>query len=264
MTVAGPEPRVVLVVAGLDPSGGAGVLADARTLAHHGVHACGVVAAITAQSTREVRRVGAVAPAMVRQQLEALLADVAVHAVKVGLLASAANARVVAEVVRALGVPVVVDPVLRATTGRRLLGRAALDALREHLLPVATVVTPNAAEAAALTEGETPRDEAGMRAAARALVGMGARAALVTGGHVAQPAGWCVDVLGTLDGEETFRVPRIAAAPVRGTGCMLSTAIAAHLARGASLGDAVQRAKDLLTKKLRATLAPGRGARTLV
>lgn len=252
---------VVLAIAGTDPSGGAGVLADARAIAAHGAHACAVVAAVTAQSTREVRTVRAVPAALLRQQLDTLLEDVAVDAVKVGLLGSVANVRVVAEALAPLALPVVLDPVLRATAGRTLTDPEAMDAIRALLLPLAAVATPNAMEAGALLASPAPAtpDDAG--ASARALVALGARAALVTGGHVDEGAAECVDVLATAEAMHELRVRRVPEAVVRGTGCLLSSAIAARLARGESLHAACAAAQRWVAEQIARAIPIGNGPR---
>src|SRR5262249_26287526 len=184
---------VALTIAGSDPSGGAGIQADVVTFARFGVHGASVLAALTVQDTRGVRAVTGVPPELVAQQLAAVRDDLDVRAAKTGMLLGAAVVEVVADALRARPVPaLVVDPVLRATSGDALLDPAALDVLRTRLLPLATPATPNLDEAEARTRRRVDGPEA-MRDAARALVDeLGAGAALVKGGHLAGPA---LDVL---------------------------------------------------------------------
>src|SRR5215831_8126040 len=254
------ERPVALTIAGSDPSGGAGIQADLATFAAFGVHGAATIAALTVQDTRGVRAVTAVSSATVSQQLDAVLADLPVVAVKTGMLHRAAVVHAVAERLRA-GPPraLVVDPVLRSTSGAVLLDAAGVEALRAHLLPLATVVTPNLAEASALTgmRVETPAD---MAAAARALVVLGVRAALVTGGHL---SGDAVDVL--CDGRDARELvaQRIPGDPVHGTGCALSAAITAALARGADLPHAVAAAKSYVTRAIAGAYRLGGGAAVL-
>src|SRR5262245_2647620 len=181
-------PAVALTIAGSDPSGGAGLQADLKTFHAFGVYGAAVVTALTAQNTRGVRSVADVAPDVVGAQLDAVLDDLAVVAAKAGMLHRAAIVEVVASALAARrDVILVVDPVLRATAGQALAEADVADALARRLLPLAALVTPNLAEAAALT-GRAVHDLATMADAGRALVDLGAQAALVTGGHLAGPA----------------------------------------------------------------------------
>jgi len=250
--------KTVLLVSGLDPSGGAGFLADARVCAEHGVRAVGVVTALTVQDTRGVRAVDVVAPERIAEQLVTLLSDVEVDAVKVGMLG---DAEVLARVAAALAqtrAPLVWDPVLWPSRGGVPLFRGD----PRPFLAEARVVTPNLAEAGALLGGPVPADVPAMRAAARELCARGARAALVTGGHLDGPR--AVDVLAEGDAIVELDGPRADAGPLHGTGCVLSAALACGLAGGAPLSDAARRAKQYLTEKLRAPLTVGQGARVLV
>lgn len=252
--------KTLLVIAGLDPSGGAGLLADARVAADHGVRAVGVATALTVQDTAAVRAAHPVPAEVIADQLATLLADVEVDAVKIGMLGDAALAPVVARALAATRAPVVWDPVLLPSRGGVRLLAGDVAAAAAILLSEARVVTPNLAEAAALT-GLTVDNVDDMRSAAAALRRAGAAAALVKGGHL---SGDPVDVLH--DGEEVhvFAGRRIDAGPVHGTGCVLSTAMACALAAGAPLAAAVGAAREYLRGKLGAPLAPGRGVRTLV
>jgi hydroxymethylpyrimidine/phosphomethylpyrimidine kinase len=248
--------RVALSIAGSDPSGGAGVQADLKTFHAFGVYGAAVISTLTAQNTTGVRARRAVDPEFVALQLTLVLDDLPVDAAKTGLLGCAATVERVAAILRARRpAALVVDPVTVAGTGEPLADPDTLPALRRALLPLATLVTPNLAEAAALT-GRAVNDVAGMAAAARACVDLGARAALVTGGHL--PGAPC-DVLfadGTLTELPGARVgPPVA----HGAGCTLSAAIAAALAAGAELTEAVARARRYVARALAGAPALGRG-----
>lgn len=245
-------PRV-LTIAGSDPAGGAGIQADLATFAALRVQGCAAITALTAQTPRGVRAVHPVAADVVREQLEAAFDDAwgDMRAVKTGMLATGEIVRTVARFAHARGAAVlVVDPVLRASDGAELLERTASEALMRELLPLATVVTPNATEAGALLGRAAPRDVSDMRDAAGAIVARGPRWALVKGGHV--DAGKdCIDVL--TNGTETheFRVPRVRGVDPHGTGCRLSAAIAAFLAHGAEMPDACRRAQGFVAEWMR-------------
>ena len=254
-----PPPRV-LTIAGSDPSGGAGIQADLKTIHALGCYGMAVVTALTAQNTVGVTGVHPVPAPFVAQQVDTLLADCPPAASKTGMLFSAELVAVVAP--RGAGGrlgALVVDPVMVATSGDRLLEPAAEDALRGSLVPVATVVTPNRAEAEVLT-GRTISGVDEAVAAARTLVAMGAGAALVKGGHDDDPAR-ATDVLVTRDGEvATWTRPRIAL-EAHGTGCTLSAAVACGLAAGLPLSEACRRAGDFVHLGLAGSFAVGRGAR---
>ncbi|MBM3498486.1 MAG: bifunctional hydroxymethylpyrimidine kinase/phosphomethylpyrimidine kinase [Armatimonadetes bacterium] len=233
--------RTILTIAGSDPTGGAGVQADLQVIASLGCHGCGVITALTAQDTREVHAAHPLAADWVREQLDRLLADVRVDAVKVGMLGTASVAEVVADALATWRhTPIVLDPVLASSRGSELLEPAGLRVLKEGLLPIVSLVTPNLAETEALTGLQT-RDVLRMREAGAKLLELGAAAVLVKGGHL---AGQPVDVLCAGDGVWELPGERIeGGAAVHGTGCALSTAAAVFLARGQSLPDAVRRAK---------------------
>jgi hydroxymethylpyrimidine/phosphomethylpyrimidine kinase len=251
---------IVLTIAGSDPSGGAGLQADLKTFAAWRVYGTAVVSALTVQNTRGVHARHPLSPALVRAQLDTLLADVAVAAVKTGMLPDAATIDAVAAGLRRVpAVPLVVDPVFASTSGQVLADASAVGALRDTLLPLAYVVTPNLDEAAALV-GVPVHTRADMQAAARALVGMGAHAALVKGGHL---EGSAYDVLYADDRLCEFDAPRVATAPVHGTGCALSAALAAALARGEPLAAAVAHAKRYVLGALERAEAIGHGLRSL-
>lgn len=265
MTGTVPRPRpaghppVALTVAGSDPSGGAGVQGDLKTFSALGAYGCAVLTALTAQSTRGVTGVHEVPPTFVAEQLRTLLDDVAVDAVKIGMLATARVADAVREVLaeRRPGV-VVLDPVMVSTSGHRLLDEDAVAAVR-RLLPAADLVTPNVPEAAVLLDGDPSRDLDGMLAQARALRAAGARRVLIKGGHLTGAE--AVDVLVGPEGEEVLRAPRVATTSTHGTGCALSSAVAVLRTRHATWTDAVRAGKAWLTHALRAAddLAVGHG-----
>jgi hydroxymethylpyrimidine/phosphomethylpyrimidine kinase len=234
---------VALSIAGSDPSGGAGIQADLKTFAAFGVYGAAVIAALTAQSTRAVSAISPVQAEFVARQLEAVLDGPEVAAAKTGMLYRADVIAVVAATLGARPVgALIVDPVLRATSGASLIEVDALPVLRDRLLPLATLVTPNTDEAEILT-GRRIRSPDDMAAAARALVDLGARAALVTGGHL---PGDAVDVLCDGEGVHEYRAARVGRGSPHGTGCALSAAIAAGVARGGTLRDAIADAKEWL------------------
>ena len=248
---------VALTIAGADPSGGAGLQADLVTFAAFGVHGAAVVTALTAQNTRGVQAIAAVDPAFVAAQLDAVLPDLAPSAAKTGMLYTAAVVNTVAERLKARPLPVlVVDPVVAATSGATLLDAAGIAALRARLLPLATLVTPNLREAEILV-GRPVADRSAMRDAARALVDLGARAALVTGGHL---SGDAIDVLFDGGALHEYAAPRVPTPRgTHGTGCVLSAAITAGLAVGRPLTEAVAAAKRHVTGALAAAPAIGHG-----
>lgn len=249
--------RTVMTIAGSDSSGGAGIQADLKTFAAMGVYGTSAVTAITAQSTLGVHRVQAMAPDLVAAQIDAVMDDIGADAVKTGMLPSAGIVEIVADRVRERSLAnLVVDPVIRAGSGEPLLSKEALVTLRDTLLPLALVVTPNLAEAAALT-GEEVRDFKGMRAAAAKIAAMGAKNVVVTGGHLEGPA---VDLL--FDGSEYHELaaPRVDTANTHGSGCTFAAAIAASLAKGLDVRQAVVTAKAFVTKALQQSYAVGKGS----
>jgi hydroxymethylpyrimidine/phosphomethylpyrimidine kinase len=250
--------KTVLVIAGLDPSGGAGFLADVRVVAEHGARAVGVVTATTVQDTAGVRAVEPVAPETLGEALEVLLQDVEVDAVKIGMLGDAGTAAAVARALAATRAPVVWDPVFLPSRGGVPLLRGDPGAAAAALLPEVRVVTPNLAEAAALT-GVYALDVDGMRRAARAIP---AAAVLVKGGHLGGET--APDLLRDGAEEHVLDGARVAAGPLHGTGCVLSTALACRLAAGQPLHEAARGAKEYLGAKLVHALTVGRGARCLV
>ncbi len=251
----------VLSVAGSDPSGGAGIQADLKTFSALGVYGAAVLTALTAQNTRGVTGVHGVPAAFVADQLDAVLDDLDVRAVKTGMLWSADVVTAVVDVLGRHQVPeLVVDPVMVATSGDRLVDEGTVEAIRDLLVPMATVVTPNLPEAAALAGAPVPAGEEEMAAVGAALRGTGARAVLVKGGHLSGAE--AVDVLVDKDGVLRLAAPRVRTNNTHGTGCTLSSAIAARLTLGDALRPAVTAAKDYLTGALRASteLQVGAGA----
>ncbi|MBX3249509.1 MAG: bifunctional hydroxymethylpyrimidine kinase/phosphomethylpyrimidine kinase [Myxococcales bacterium] len=247
---------VALTIAGSDPSGGAGLQADLKTFHQHAVYGASVVTLVTVQNTQRVSRVQVLDEPLVRAQLDAVLEDLPIDAAKTGALGSAAVVRAVAAAAREFRFPLVVDPVMISKHGAPLMdadARAAFPALLE----VATLITPNAHEAEALT-GRAVEDLRDAEDAARALLDRGARAVLLKGGHVDE-RGDAVDVLATPEGLARFSSPRIATPHTHGTGCTFSAAIAARLARGEGLASAVEGAKRWLTEALRTAPGVGRG-----
>jgi hydroxymethylpyrimidine/phosphomethylpyrimidine kinase len=247
---------IALTIAGSDSGGGAGIQADLKTFHALGVFGTCAVTAITAQNTLGVTGIHAVPPGMVRQQIDAVVSDLRPAASKTGMLATAELVQTVAAAIRDHKLHnYVLDPVIVATSGDRLLDEDAVASVREHLLPLAALVTPNLPEAAVLVGFEVDREDA-MHEAARWLVANGARAALVKGGHLSGPQ--VVDVF--YDGERVHRWARdrIDTRNTHGTGCTLSAAIAAGLAYGRSSLQSVENALDFVRRALLA--APGLGA----
>ncbi|MEU4387397.1 bifunctional hydroxymethylpyrimidine kinase/phosphomethylpyrimidine kinase [Promicromonospora sp. NPDC023805] len=249
------HPAVALTIAGSDPSGGAGIQADLKTFAALGGYGCAVLTGLTAQSTTGVTRVLPVPADMVTAQLETLFADVAVDAVKIGMTTDAAVARAVAAALRHLrgagrAPYVVLDPVMVSTSGHRLLAPDAEAVLRDELLPLADLVTPNLPEAAVLLGAEQARDDGEAADQARALLKLGARFALVKGGHLVSAES--VDHLAGPDGVVALTAQRIPTRNTHGTGCTLSSACAVLRPRHDGWEPAVRMAKDYLTEALRA------------
>jgi hydroxymethylpyrimidine/phosphomethylpyrimidine kinase len=250
-----------LTIAGSDSGGGAGLQADLKTFSALGVYGASVITALTAQNTQAVRSVYDLPPEFIRVQLDAVLGDLHVHAVKVGMLSQFSVIDAVAEAIAeyALRVPLVLDPVMKAQSGAWLLQQDALVRLQERLVPLATLITPNVIEAGILLGEPTPTNEVEMVTAAKKLWTRGARAVLVKGGHV--EGEHALDIL--YDGIELRRyiAPRWKTINTHGTGCTLASAITAFLARGFSIPEAVRSAKDYVTAALRAadTLRVGKG-----
>ena len=246
----------VLIIAGSDSGGGAGIQADIKTVAALGGYAASAITAITVQNTLGVQAVYPLTPALVEAQARAVLDDIGADAIKTGMLGDVA---MIEAVVRLLdltrGIPTVIDPVMIAKGGQSLLAASALDAVRILLIPRAALLTPNAPEAVALTglAVETTDD---LRRAGEALLRLGARAVLMKGGHIVGDR--VIDVLMSGDGETSFEGPRFATRHTHGTGCTLASACAVGLAQGLPLDRAVARAWDYTAQAIRH--APGFGA----
>ena len=249
-------PPIALTIAGSDPSGGAGIQADLKTFHQFGVYGEAVIALLTVQNTVRVSRVVVMPPALVLEQLAAVLEDISPAAAKTGALGSAEMVEAVARAAGDFPFPLVVDPVMVSKHGLSLLPDAAVAAIRERLLPRAFLITPNVPEAEALT-GLTIRTLEDMRGAACRLRELGARAVLIKGGHL---EGDATDLL--FDGARwhEFPAPRLATPHTHGTGCTYSAAITAALARGLALADAVALAKRFIHEAIRTNPGLGKGS----
>ncbi|MGO7449945.1 bifunctional hydroxymethylpyrimidine kinase/phosphomethylpyrimidine kinase [Rhizobium ruizarguesonis] len=237
--------RNVLSIAGSDPSGGAGIQADLKAFSARGVYGMAVLTALTAQNTQGVSGVHLVPPQFVADQINAVFADVRVDAVKIGMIANAGIADAVAGALSDhRDIPIVIDPVMIAKGGAALLAPEAVDVLTRRLLPLATLLTPNLPEAAALLQQPVATNRADMAAQAERLRALGPVAVLVKGGHLDSDES--PDVLATAAGLHWFEARRVPTKNTHGTGCTLSSALAAELAKGASAQEAVAIAKDYL------------------
>ena len=246
----------ILIVAGSDSSGGAGIQADIKTASAFGVYAMTAVTSVTVQDTRGVRAIHPVPAAIVAEQIAACLDDIGADAIKIGMLGSASVVKAVAGMLakKARKIPIVLDPVMLSTSGKRLLTNKGVAALKSELIALATLVTPNLPEAEALTaERGTRRPDA--ERAGRKLVAMGAGAALIKGGHATRST--VDDVLVWKGGVEVYAYPRLKTRHTHGTGCTLSTAIACGLAQGLSLPLATGRAREFVQAAIET--APGLG-----
>jgi hydroxymethylpyrimidine/phosphomethylpyrimidine kinase len=248
--------KIALTIAGSDSGGGAGIQADLKTFQQFGVFGTSVIVALTAQNTLGVRAVETVPDSMIGAQLTALAEDLPPAALKTGMLAEAGVVRRVARAIRENGwAPLVVDPVMVSTSGTRLLTTEAEEVIRDDLLPLSALVTPNVDEAAILT-GRVVHDVDTMERAATTLLRFGAGAVLVKGGHLSTSE--IIDVLATPSGVRRFSHPRIETTSTHGTGCTLSAAITAGLALGRPLEDAVAAGLDFVHRAIAA--APNLGA----
>lgn len=247
----------VLIAAGSDSSGGAGIQADIKTVTALGGYAATAITALTAQNTRSVARVLAVSPDFVAQQMRMVLEDIGADAIKTGMLHTAGVIDAVADVIeeRGIGIPLVIDPVMLSKSGAFLLDPDAVLALKQRLLVIAEVATPNVPEAMVLTGMAEIRDLDDMRHAARLILSLGPRAVLLKGGHL--DGDTVVDLLCTEDNEQVFEGPRIHTPHTHGTGCTLASAIATGLAQGLDLPAAVARARAYLEEAILS--APGLG-----
>lgn len=247
----------VLIIAGSDPSGGAGIQADIKTVSAFGGYAATAITAITVQNTTGVSAVHSVAPHTIRAQIEAVMDDIGADAIKIGMIANAESAKAIARAIRPFAheCPVILDPVLIATSGDALASDGVARVILDDLAPLAALITPNLDEARALTVAAVD-DVEGMIRAGEALRAAGAGAVLVKGGHL--NGGVVIDCLVTEEGAKRFENPRIETRAGHGTGCTLASAIAAGLARGDALAPAVDRAIDYVQRALKS--APGYGA----
>jgi hydroxymethylpyrimidine/phosphomethylpyrimidine kinase len=255
------SPPIVLSIAGFDPSSGAGVTADIKTIAAHGCYGTSCITALTVQSTRGVQSVFPCSADLVGATLRELMADLPPHGVRIGMLGSGEIAEVVADFLEQNSPPwVVLDPILRSSSGADLLDRHGLNVLRERLLPNASVLTPNLDEVAALTGLMVNRAE-DMKAAAFGLHQLGARAVVVKGGHL--PGNEALDLLSVSTSgssyEREFRGNKFATRATHGTGCAFATALACHLALGRELPEAVAAAKQFVINAMGCAYEVGSG-----
>jgi hydroxymethylpyrimidine/phosphomethylpyrimidine kinase len=250
---------VVLTIAGFDPSSGAGVTADVKTIAAHGCYGVGCITALTVQSTAGVRRVETISPETVTDTLEELRSDLEISAVHIGMLGSGKVVRAVSDFLEKAGLGnIVLDPVIKSSSGRDLIDAAGARFLVERLLPLATVITPNVDEAADLT-GLSVSNLEQMRLAATRLHAMGAASVVITGGHLEK----AIDLLSFTSRrgaeQEVFRSDRLKSNSTHGTGCAFATAMACHLARGRGLPEAVLLAKAYVAAAIANAHPLGRG-----
>ncbi|MCZ8335712.1 MAG: bifunctional hydroxymethylpyrimidine kinase/phosphomethylpyrimidine kinase [Rhodobacteraceae bacterium] len=237
----------ILSIAGSDPSGGAGIQADIKAISANGGYAMAAITALTAQNTRGVTGVQMIEPAFVAQQIAALRADIRIDAVKIGMLGTSEMVATVFAALDGLDVPLVLDPVMVAKGGDRLLRADAVAALRDALSQ-ASVITPNLPEAADLLGQDEAVSESGMEEQARALLALGPKAVLLKGGHL--PSGACPDLLATADGLLWLQGPRHATQRTHGTGCTLSSALATCLGQGMPLAQAATAAKAYVARAI--------------
>ncbi|QRM32321.1 bifunctional hydroxymethylpyrimidine kinase/phosphomethylpyrimidine kinase [Microvirga sp. VF16] len=243
---------IAVTIAGSDSGGGAGIQADLKTFSALGVYGASVITALTAQNTVGVQGIHDVPPIFVAQQINSVFSDLTVNAVKIGMLSQPAIIDAVAEgLARHCAMRIVLDPVMVAASGDRLLVPRAVDALRRVLLPMALLVTPNLPEAAALLDEPLAEDEQAMYRQAERILALGPKAVLVKGGHGTGLES--ADILMDQQGVRRFAVPRIDTRNTHGTGCTLSSAIAAGLAKGLSLDDAVAAAKSFISAAIGAS-----------
>lgn len=253
------SPPVVLTIAGFDPSSGAGVTADVKTIAAHGCYGVGCITALTVQSTVGVRRVEAVSAELVTETLRELRSDMQISAVQIGMLGSEKVVRAVTDFLEEAGLrSIVLDPIIKSSSGHDLIETSGLRFLIKRLLPLATVITPNADEAATLTGLEVANLEQ-MRVAAARLQEMGAASVVITGGHLDK----AIDLLSFTSGrgvaQEVFKSDRLRSNSTHGTGCAFASAMACHLARGRGLPEAVLLAKAYVAAAIANAHPLGRG-----
>lgn len=235
----------ILSIAGSDPSGGAGIQADIKSISANGGYAMAVITALTAQNTRGVQAVQLLEPEIISAQIASIRDDIRIDAVKIGMLGNAQIIQAVAQALRGLEAPIVLDPVMVAKGGDRLLAAEAVDALRQDLLPLAALITPNLPEAADLLRVDEARAKPAMRDQAEQLLALGARGVLMKGGHLGGEDS--PDLLLHSGGADWLEGARIDSPNTHGTGCTLSSAIAAHLGAGHGLKEAVTLSKIYIT-----------------
>jgi hydroxymethylpyrimidine/phosphomethylpyrimidine kinase len=249
--------KTALTIAGSDSSAGAGIQADLKTFAAHGVYGLSVITAVTAQNTQGVTGIQEVSPDMIRLQLQSLFEDIEVHSIKIGMVSSRPLIEAIAETLEAFSLPpVVLDPVMISKSGDRLLKNDAIEALIGRLFPLAQVVTPNIHEAEAIT-GSRITDVAGMKKAAQKIHGFGAQQVVVKGGHMEGDS--AVDVVSDGRKFKEIRSERIRTLNTHGTGCTFSSAIAANLSLGVDFFQAVSNAKGYVSGAIRHALSIGKG-----
>ncbi len=252
---------IALTIAGSDSGGGAGIQADLKTFSALGVYGCSAITSLTAQNTLGVQGVFAVPPEFVQQQIESVLSDLTVSAIKTGMLANADIILAVSDSLKNYSsIPFILDPVMVATSGDRLLTEDAVQYLIKHLLPLASLITPNLHEAAVILNEPLATDEKTMQAQGEKILSLGAKAVLMKGGHASSDQ--ARDLLITASGTDIFSSPRLKTKNTHGTGCSLASAIAAGLAKKLSLRDAVKEAKEYLQGALAASdqLLIGKGS----
>lgn len=249
-------PPVVLTIAGFDPSSGAGATADIKTIAAHGCYGVAALTALTVQSTAGVKRSQPSDVALLRETLDELNDDCKIAAVHIGMLGSGSVVNVVADFLESSRLPcIVLDPIIQASSGASLLDETGILVMAERLFPLASVITPNAEEAAVLTDSMVASVEE-MKVAAQQMKQKGAKAVVVTGGHLSPT----VDVLLSANGDlQAFKSEKLDANYIHGTGCAFSTSIACHLAQGRPLGEAVLLAKSFLTAAIANGYPVGKG-----
>jgi hydroxymethylpyrimidine/phosphomethylpyrimidine kinase len=253
---------IALTIAGSDSSGGAGIQADLKTFAALGVYGASAITALTAQNTRGVTGIHVVPAEFLRAQIDAVFGDLAVGAVKIGMVAQLASIDAIADALKRWSPKhVVLDPVMVATSGDRLLAAEAIEALRQKLIPLATIITPNLPEAAALLDEQVAASEAAIESQGHKLLALGCPAVLIKGGH--GEGSESIDYLIRTSGSVALSAPRVATQNTHGTGCSLSSAIASELAKGADLETAVRNAKNFISAAIasadRFTVGHGHG-----
>lgn len=246
----------VLIIAGSDSGGGAGIQADIKTCAAFGAYAMTAITAVTAQNTVGVQKVEALSPEMVKAQIESVLSDIGADVIKIGMLANQAIIETVASVIEDTSAYVVLDPVMVATSGDKLLEDGAIKALKEKLIPLCDVITPNVPEAEILTDMKI-EDVDDLGKAGAKLLELGAYAAVMKGGHL--DGKMVVDVLVSEDENAMMTAPRIRSKHTHGTGCTLASAIAANMALGVPLDEAVNTAREFVFEAIRSAPKLGQG-----